>query len=73
VARAAKCKKVPYDKLHEYTTEGLIDWYKRFPPNAAAAAQRLTRRARTTMVMVKVKVVLSRWMTALLPTVSFTV
>ncbi len=29
---------VPYDKLHEYITEGLVEWYGRFKPHADADA-----------------------------------
>ena len=28
-------KKVSYDKLHDFVEGGLVDWYKRFKPDAA--------------------------------------
>ena len=31
----ARYKKVSYDKLHDFIEEGLVDWYKRFKPDAA--------------------------------------
>jgi hypothetical protein len=34
----ARFKKVQYDKLHEYITEGLVEWYGRFKPDADADA-----------------------------------
>ncbi len=34
----ARYKKVSYDKLHEYITEGLVDWYGQFKPDADADA-----------------------------------
>ena len=37
-AALARYKQVPYDKLHEYITEGLVEWYERFKPDADAAA-----------------------------------
>jgi hypothetical protein len=36
-AALARYKQVPYDKLHEYITEGLVEWYERFKPDADAA------------------------------------
>jgi hypothetical protein len=31
----ARYKKVPYDKLHEYIADSLVEWYDRFKPDAA--------------------------------------
>ena len=31
----ARYKKVSYDKLHDFIEEGLVDWNKRFKPDAA--------------------------------------
>ena len=33
----ARYKKVPYDKLHDFIEEGLVDWYLRFKPDAPVA------------------------------------
>ena len=38
-AALSRYKKVPYDKLHDYIAESLVEWYERFKPDAAGTEE----------------------------------
>jgi hypothetical protein len=64
---------VPYDKLHDYIAEGLVDsdWYWRFKPDAAGAEDEEGARGAKDEVMMQVSL---RWLIkSLRPTVSLSV
>ncbi len=54
----ARCKKMPYDKLHDYIADGLVAWCRRFKLDAAGAEDvedaRAENECESVMVMMRI-------------------